>query len=298
LNSGDSVYLAANAIVEGRFLLAAGSSNITIRGRGILSMGEWTQTSINSTYLRERSTFFSAGTHRFVLEGLTLVNGTGWTVAIENWGGSHTHDNHYRNLKMVHWNGCTDGLWVTGDNNRADNCFIFNNDDAIVTKGGNNTRVSNIVFWGGRWGRFTLFYNTGTAVSNLTIENVDVIGKEGAPYLFLAEMKRRPIDMRDVTFRNIRIEERNVSGSYNKQRLFWLRSDYFAGTINNWLFENITLDRQLAEEGSFLASADHPYKDITFKNLRMGGRLILSPADSHIRFNEHVTGVRFLPAGP
>lgn len=37
--SNDRVYIAAGAIVEGRFLLAPGSTNIAIRARGVLSGG-------------------------------------------------------------------------------------------------------------------------------------------------------------------------------------------------------------------------------------------------------------------
>jgi hypothetical protein len=46
----------------------------------------------------------------------------------------------------------TDGIWVTGNYNVVDDVFIFNNDDAFVSKGGRNTAFSNAVFWGGKQG--------------------------------------------------------------------------------------------------------------------------------------------------
>lgn len=294
LTSGQHVYIAAGAIVEGRFLLAEGSTDIRIAGRGILSMGEWPHTSRKNSFLGPHSTFYSRGTSHFVLEGLTLVQGAGWTVAMDG-RAKLTHDNLYQNIKMVHFSGNTDGFWITGDRNRVEDCFVFNNDDAIVTKGGNDSVVTNLVFWGGVWGRLLLFQNHGINVSNLTFVNVDVIGKEGGPRLIFGESMGKSSELNHVTFRNIRFEQRDHSGGYNNNCLLWLRADEFFGTIKNWRFENVTLDQQFADEGCLLGSATHPYSDITFKNLRMGDKLILSLAASHIRTNQFVSGLKFLP---
>jgi hypothetical protein len=301
LTSGQHVYIAAGAILEGRFVLAKDSKDIRVAGRGILSMGEWPHMSSKVSFCISNSTFYSLGTSHFVLEGLTLVQGSAWTVAIENTDHA-AHDNLYQNIKMVHFSGNTDAFWISGDRNRVEDCFVFNNDDAIVTKGGNDSVVTNLVFWGGVWGRFVLFQNNGVNVTNLTFENVDVIGKEGGPCLILGETARglgqHEMTLQNMTLRNIRFEQRNNSGDFNIGRLFWLRSDKFSATLDHWLFENITLDQQFADEGCLFGSADHPYSDITFKNLRMGGKLVLSPMDSHISTNTYVSCLQFLPPGP
>jgi hypothetical protein len=211
--------------------------------------------------------------------------------------GGRTRDNRYIGINMVHWNGNTDGIWVSGDGNVMDNCFFFINDDAIVTKGGTGTKVSNLVFWGGRWGRLLLIQNNGLDVSNMTIENVDVIGKEDGPQLILADSRRAPINLRDITFRNIRIEERAGDERTHPNAFIRIRSDRFAGSLTNWLFENVTIDKPFANEGELFGSAELPYRGITFKNLRMDGQLILSAAKSHITINEH-TEIKFLPPTP
>lgn len=297
LESGQSVYLAAGAILEGRFLLTEGSNNISIKGRGILCNGEWPHTSTKVSFLIPHSTFYSGGTSNFTLEGLTLVQGAGWTVAIEDFKGNATHDNLYKNINMVQFAGNTDGIWITGDRNRVENCFLFTNDDAIVSKGGYGSVVSNLVFWGGVWGRFSLMYNlSGRSITNLLVENVDIIGKEGGPTFRLLERKGGPIELRDVTFRNIRFEDRRNYDDYSRGQFITYSGDDAQCTIQNLNLENFTLDQQLKEEGFMVGSEKFPFKGITFKNLRMDGKQILSAEDSHILFNSFVTGLNFLPA--
>lgn len=297
LQSGQSVYIAAGAILEGRFRLTEGSSNISIKGRGILCNGEWPHTSERVSFLIPHSTFYSGGTSHFTLEGLTLVQGGGWTVAIEDFKGDATHDNVYKNINMVQFAGNTDGFWITGDRNRVENCFIFNNDDAIVSKGGNGSVVSNIVFWGGTWGRFSYMYNLkGRSITNLLVENVDIIGKEGGPTFMLLERKGGPFQLRDVTFRNIRFEDRRCFDNYSRGQLITYSGDDVQCLIQNLNLENFTLDQQMKEEGFMEGSEKYPFNGVTFKNLRMGGKQILSVEDSHIKFNSFVNDLKFLPA--
>jgi hypothetical protein len=42
-------------------------------------------------------------------------------------------------------------------------------------------------------------------------------------------------------------------------------------------------------------SEKYPFNGVTFKNLRMGGKQILTAEDSHITFNSFVTDLKFLP---
>jgi hypothetical protein len=296
LESGQSVYIAAGAILEGRFLLAEGSNNISIKGRGILCNGEWPHNSTKVSFLIPHSTFYSGGTSHFTLEGLTLVQGAGWTVAIEDFKGDATHDNLYKNINMVQFAGNTDGFWITGDRNRVENCFLFTNDDAIVSKGGNGSVVSNLVFWGGVWGRFSLMYNlSGRSITNLLVENVDIIGKEGGPTFMLLERKGGSIELSDVTFRNIRFEDRRNYDNYSRGQFITYSGDDAQCAIRNLNLENFTLEQQFAEEGFMEGSEKYPFNGITFKILRMGGKQILSAEDSHIKFNSFVTDLKFLP---
>ncbi len=299
LASGERVYLAAGAIVEGRFVLAPGSRDIVIRGRGILSNGEWPHESWDVPYLIKHATFYSEGTHHFHLEGLTLVNATGWTVAIEDLAGDQTHDNRYENLSMVHWAGNSDGIWITGDRNRVDDCFLFINDDGIVTKGGNGSLVTNVVFWGGIWGHLTLWFNFGRDITDLTYERIDVIGKEGGRSLIWGRKIRRApnINLRNITFRDVRVEDRRHPEGLqlsrnNPNRLILVEG---GDRVSGLRFENFQLSTRVADEGSIGQIVDGNGDGVVFQDFRMGGRLILSAEESHITFEPSVDNVRFLP---
>lgn len=305
VRSNERVYLAAGAIVEGRIVLQANSANITIRGRGILSRGEWphpVDLSFNS--LTNLSTIATSGSHHLTIEGLTIVQSTAWQLAIEDYSanGNATYNNAYVNLKMVSFADNTDGIWVTGRNNRVSDCFIFNNDDAFVCKGGGNTTISDCVVWGGPWGHLLLLHTILSGfptIENLTLENIDVIGKEGSPEIIQAS-GRAGRAINNLTFRNIRVEERRRPGNsnntgYNALRLLDFTVANNASSLSNVLFENLSLAERLAEEGQFTGSADVPYSNITFSNLRIGGTLILSREEARITTNEFVKDLRFLP---
>jgi hypothetical protein len=308
VRSNERVYVAAGAIVEGRFALQANSANITIRGRGILSRGEWPHPAdISFNSLTTLSTIGTSGSHHLSIEGLTIVQSTGWQLAIEDFStrGDATHNNAYVNLKMVSFAGNTDGIWVTGRNNRVSDCFIFNNDDAFVCKGGGDTTITDCVVWGGPWGHLLLLHTILGAfptIENLTLDNIDVIGREGSPEIIWGS-GRAGREIRNVTLRNIRFEERRRPGNtnntpYNALRLVNFNAAECTSSITNLLFENISLDQRLPDEGQFLGSAATPYSNITFRNLRMGGTLILSAAEARITANEHVSNLRFLPPTP
>lgn len=308
LKSGERVYIAAGAIVEGRFNLADNSHDISIRGRGLLSGGEWPFDRVSPAWQYTRPAIGGKGSHHFNLEGITFVQSTTWQVALEDGpNGDATHHNVYRNFKTVSWNGCTDGIWITGNDNLIEDVFIFNNDDFFVTKGGRNTRVSNAVVWGGAWGRFMLFqnlYRGATPVDNLVIEHVDMIGREGSAQMFILEsyhqVRRRPVQaMSNVTFRDIVFEERRRPGNsnntgYNKASLFGFDTSTAPGRISGLHFEDIALDQLLPDEGYLLGTKDSPIDGVTFRNLTAAGRRIESLGASHIRINEHVSNVRFL----
>ncbi|MCR5882027.1 hypothetical protein LRS03_03805 [Rhizobacter sp. J219] len=304
LNSGDRVYVDEGAIVEGRFVIEPGSANVKIRGRGILSRGEWSHTSTDYAYLRDNATFWSQHTSDLEIEGLTVVNSNAWQVAIEDYSasGTSTRDNRYLNLNLIGWAGNTDGIWITGQGNIVRDAFIFNNDDALVTKGGTSTQVSNVVWWGSVWGRALLFYPALANlpdIANLSVQDYDIIGKEGSPYMLHVAANTRGKSISNITLRNWRFEERRRPGNtnnsaYNAQHLVRWQDEYSNAAMRNILLENFTLDQALPQEGYIRGSAQHRYQGVTFKNFRRGGALVLNRADSGIEFNEFVDDVSFV----
>lgn len=222
-----------------------------------------------------------SGSHHFTLEGITFVQNTTWQVALEDGPrGDATHHNSYRNVKTVSSNGCTDGIWITGNDSVIDDVFIFNNDDFFVSKGGRNTRVSNAVVWCGAWCRFMLFHNLyayTSPVENLVVEHVDMIGREGSTFMLFLESghdrRKRPVKpMRNVVFRDIVVEERRRPGNsdntpYNQGSLIGFDTALAPGAISGLSFVDIALDQLLPDEGFILGTASFPVDGVTFQRV-------------------------------
>jgi hypothetical protein len=294
LNTGESVYIDGGAIVEGSFLLAPGSSNISITGRGILSMGKWPHTSTRVSYLRDNSAIRGTTTSNFHLEGIIIANSTGWTVAIENYNYTAIN-NQYRNLKLISWNGNSDGIWIDGRDHIVDDCFIFNNDDVITTHGSIDCIVTNIVAWGGVWGRFFM-HADWNSTDGLTFENINIIGSDPGPNVFLVQGESgRSQHINNVVFRNVRLEDHPRLSDYNANRFLVLggRPHLYNIHVNNWLFENITIDHQNIDEGGFFGTPTGLIDGITFRNLRMGGKHITSLEDANMSKNEYARSILF-----
>ncbi|TCN59534.1 T9SS C-terminal target domain-containing protein [Flavobacterium circumlabens] len=282
LKTNDKVYIAAGAVVEGSFLIPWNSKNVSVKGRGILTMGKWKHTTTDLSVLGQYCAVKANGVSNLQMEGIIIANSAAWTLSIYN-SDNLTHDNQYRNLKMVNWNGNTDGIWINGDNNIVDDCFIFNNDDAIMSHGSTNSKISNLVVWGGPWGRL-LWLPSFVATSGFTMENINVIGKDGGEPLILIEREK---DISGVNLKNIRVEQRN-----NNE--FLEVKNTKNGKVKNWKFTDVTLDDQKNIEGSILGNATGgTVDDITFSNLKMGGNFITTLIESKMTKNDYATNIKF-----
>ncbi|WP_280764461.1 Ig-like domain-containing protein [Parabacteroides sp. PFB2-10] len=284
LNSNESVYIAGGAVVEGSFLINRGAGNVKIQGRGVLSMGEWPHTTTDYLYLRTVASIYSAGTKSAKIEGITITNSCGYTIALNNDHGIN-ENNEFRNLNIVCWNGNTDGIWVNGKNITVEDCFIFNNDDIFMSHNLNGAKIKNIVCWGGPWGR--LYWGGAYGdVKGLVMENVEMIGKESGVELFLVNASDRTTALENMTFRNIRIADAPRVSSYAKQMFVNINSG--SHRISNWTFENVTVDI-LNPEGGRINATIEPIKNIVFTNVSVGGKRLTSAADGNITVSGNAT---------
>ncbi|MDA3867242.1 MAG: hypothetical protein PF489_10925 [Salinivirgaceae bacterium] len=287
--SGQSVYIAAGAVVEGSFNIAFGAQNVSIRGRGILSNGEWEfPTSLGYTDMQSASTIRNIGSNNTLIEGIMITNSTGWTLQMESYDGTITNA-QYRNLKLINWNISTDGIWLDGINTIVDDCFIFNNDDMMTTHQSTNCKVTNMVLWGGAYGN--MFMQMSFKSSNgIVYDNIDVIGKEdthGAQLIEIINGGTRAISIDNVTFKNIRIENRKSTNSK------FLGIEPKNQTLNNWLFENISIDGANADEGDIHGTATGLINNFTFRNLKLNGVKVNSLSEARIDINGFVSNVKF-----
>ena len=63
--------------------------------------------------------------------------------------------------------------------------------------------------------------------------------------------------------------------------------------VNNWLFEDITIDDKNPDEGDFLGVATGKITGVKFKNLKMGGLKVGSLSDGNMDANSFVTNITF-----
>ncbi|MDA3866188.1 MAG: hypothetical protein PF489_05480, partial [Salinivirgaceae bacterium] len=306
INSNESVYIAGGAVVEGTFLIPDKATNIEFRGRGIISNGslpvaekQWAGKTPNDS-VAKYSTFTNSNTGKYRetsysntnFEGFIIANGAGWTFGIASTDHA-SHHNTWRNIKLVEWTACTDGIWFDGDNNLIDDCFIFNNDDHVTSHGSNNCVVSNTVIWGGCVGGH-LFSHFGyySNSDNILYENINVIGIDGArEAITIMRPGKSSRIVQNITFRNIRIEAHPSYTGHMQGR--FIAFDAKNVSVKNWLFENITIDDKNADEGNIFGTATSPVDGITFKNLKMGGKKIMSLKEANIKTNEFVKNVTF-----
>ncbi|MBC7913272.1 MAG: hypothetical protein H7Y07_04030 [Pyrinomonadaceae bacterium] len=291
ISSGQSVYIAAGAVVEGSFSIAYGAQNVKIGGRGVVSNGEWEfPPSLGYSDMQNQSTIRNQGSNNTIIEGIIIANSTGWTLQMESYDGTITNA-QYKNLKIINWNISTDGIWFDGINTIVDDCFIFNNDDILTTHQSTNCKISNMVVWGGTYGN--LFMQSSYKSSDgIVYENINMIGKDGGKSLIEVQTGTgAKISINNVTFKNMRIEEHlKTATNFPKKFLFIVPQSQ---DMNNWIFENVTIDDKNPDEGDIYGTANSLINGITFRNLKMGGAKVMSLTEANMDINGFVSNVRF-----
>jgi hypothetical protein len=304
INSNESVYIAGGAVVEGTFLIPDKATNIEFRGRGIISNGslptaEQQGGKAYNDSLTRYSTFTNTNKNKYIpssyshttFEGFIITNGAGWTFGIANYDHT-THHNTWRNIKEVQWSACTDGIWFDGDNNIVDDCFIFNNDDQVTTHASNNCTISNMVTWGGSVGGHLFSHFCWGSSKNLVFENIDLIGIDGAKEVIVVDHTSKGLQaVENIIFKNVRIEAHPSYEGYMSGKFIAFRSKNV--TVKNWLFENITIHDKNAHEGDIHGTATSPVDGITFRNLEMGGKKVITLKEANMDVNEFAKNVKF-----
>ncbi|MBN1670386.1 MAG: fibronectin type III domain-containing protein [Kiritimatiellae bacterium] len=280
------VYIAGGAVVEGTLLLKG--DNIKVRGRGILSAGQWTAEQAEN--ILRNTGYYDA--HEY--SGIVLLNSPGANL------GRVGRNLVVRNVKIICWLGLTDGPHPEGG--LMEDCFLFNNDDTLASSWGSHTVIRKCVVWKGPYGRPITTLNGGTAnQTDCLFEDIDIIGDEGivqersamiASYRIHGDGARGY--KKNFTFRNIRIEEPRVAP------LLFLHADGYL--IENFTFENISAEGQESWEGIVRTSNGGTINGLHFKSLSLGGKTISSLAAAHIQSSGTIRNVTFegggVPAAP
>ena len=272
IDANSTVYIAGGAVLEGTLLLKG--PNIKIRGRGILSSGylewsEWNKGARNIAMLYDDP----AGTSGFnyhEYSGIVMLNSPGW---FSNGYGKYRS---LLNLKAIGWVRNSDYPHLCG-NGIARNCFVFNNDDGLITNTGNNNTYQNCIVDKGPFGRTIVSLGNNNQEYNLW-EDVDVIADEmiNGKYGSIAIIESKGVYKRNYIFRNIRIED----GVAPSQPFVYINADNLK--VNNLTFENITLETVRNNPGTITTLNGATVSDIVFRCIKIAGAYKTSLTDAKI----------------
>jgi hypothetical protein len=285
--SNQTIYIAGGAVVVGSFL--SSGSNLKICGRGILNCGSvsWTEWKLDKTKSPLSTSSTLTG---FELNGFTIVNSPGWHV------NAYGQNTNFTNLKCIAWAGMTDGPHLNGTS-LMKHCFIFNNDDALISNQRDNNTFRDCVVWKGNYGHCMISLNDNSQ-SNLLWEDIDIIGDEAnldfkvGKMMAITTRETGKATKQNFTFRNIRIEGQLP----DKAGLIYIAAKG-SSVIKNVTFENITTEllRTTADntEGSINQTPGASIDGIHFKCLRMNGTLINSLEEAHVKVIGDVKNIDF-----
>lgn len=291
VRSGQTLYLAAGAVVKGA--VAAEGNDIRILGRGILdgSDYEWRKGPYNVTL----------GIHgtNVLVEGITIRGSPHWTIVPR-----HSRHVTVRNVKLC-------GSRVQNDDGinpcnsqevRIIDCFIRSDDDCVAMKGldfsGMNNNVENItvedsILWCDRARIFLLGHESRAEyMRHITLRNLDIIHFTMTPFLFEPGEEMR---LEDVTVDNVRL---HGEGQREFIRLKPVVNQYMRnkvpGHVRNVTFRNVTLTGAPGEYLVQLEGVDpeHRVETVRFENVAVSGKP-LTARSRELRIGQQVEGVQF-----
>ncbi|PQV48993.1 glycosyl hydrolase family 28 [Jejuia pallidilutea] len=281
-------------------------NHITIRGRGIID-----QSAIPRP--KRRYTIFAQKSNDIKIEGIIIRDPSHWTIPLQ------ASDNiHVDNIKILGWRGNSDGVDISNSRDAlVENCFFRTLDDAVVVKSFEgrgevkNIHTRNCVIWNELAHALSIGAEVRENVTNVLFEDCDVIhdvGRETALRVYHCD----DAVIRDVTFKNIRVEEgrRLISVWIGKTR--WTKTPE-RGNVRNVVFKDITatsapIDTTLTgfQDGSdwkpyiirdhasmLLTGFDetHTVEGVVFDNVILDGTPVKA---SQVKANEFVKDIQFI----
>jgi hypothetical protein len=313
LNSNESVYIAAGAIVYGCFY-AEDVTNIRISGRGVLDVSKLERDKGNGAVRL-------LGCTNVVVEDIIMRDPDQWCLNM--FGCKNVH---ISNIKMIGlWRYNADGLDVCNSENVVvENSFVRSFDDALVVKGikwkygdrpVKNVKFSNCTVWCD-WGKALEIGAETVApeISDIVFEGCNIIH---ASYAAIDILHGDAAKIRNIVFENIHIEldgtnyhpqmQANKEDTYKLKdtayspRLLEVRivgtdysQDKTRGFLENVVFKNIFVKTGSQKPESLFHGFDevHRIKSVSIQNLQFNGTRIQSVKEANIHTNAHVDEIQ------
>jgi hypothetical protein len=293
IKDGESVYIAAGAVVEGTFLCSG--NNNKFRGRGILTAGYVSWDSWKADTSQCMISYSDAalvkkyrGASNCQFEGLIMLNSPGWY----NYGSLSSST--VKNIKFLSWNANTDGLRLGGSCLMED-CLFYQNDDCLIGNWGTGNTWRNCIVWNGVYGR-AIVSLVGSTARTFLWENIDIIGEStNNPVILLQNYgNTAPVTLDGYVIRNVRVESPRTMAPFIK--ILSLATTP-AITMKNILLENITTETTLPSEGlidvSKSSSGTSSVNGLEFRDVYIAGNLVTSLGTLKITSSGSVSNLTF-----
>ncbi len=309
------VYLAGGAYVIGTLTSEEPHpSNITIRGRGILSGFGLSESSSENLTWGNHAIDLSNGSNGsgLLIEGITITDPLRSCIVSYN-----TVD--IRNVKLFSWEHRNDGI-VAGDNSLIENNFIKVQDDNIKLYYSNQTVSDNVIWQQTSGAVFKFAWDLKRVAQNNLVTGIDVIHSDVFTDYTAAEPDRPDMHstsavfsamgfqdgaaFQNNAFEDIRIEEENLlrlmslrlvsTHASPSETSVWGDPDPTASKlIYNLTFDNIELAGVPYKQSTLYGNSGGTIKKIWFSNLKIKDNVIGSKAE----FSSRLDGVGLLTDG-
>lgn len=279
LESGKTYYLEGGSYLKGS-MYGRDLSNVTIRGRGILSGEDIPHMGYKEHKFAGVGIRMQDNGRNQLIEGITFINPSMYCIQ------AYSSPLVTRNIKCFGWWYETDG-WVGGDGSLLEDSFFKVNDDVVKLYHSNVVVRDLVIYHQFNGAPFQLGWSSESA-EDVKVEHIDIV-------------KSEPFNSRVFNSNRTMINRRRgTPGSVSKNFLFTdirIDQDISAvigisteGRIENFTLRNVTISGKQNFE-SFLQGGD--IKNISFQSLEIGNKRIRKAADIDLQTQGSVSGVTF-----
>ncbi|MVM35991.1 glycoside hydrolase [Spirosoma sp. HMF4905] len=292
--SDKTVYLAGGAVLRGK-LVCDKVKNVRILGRGIL---DHPLRGIEITH-----------SENVEVDGLIVRNPQHYTVY-----GGQSKGITIRNLKSFSCKGWSDGIDLMSCSDvLVDNVFMRNSDDCIALYGHRwnyygscrNVTVKNSILWADvahpiNLGLHGNTVSVGDTLENITFTNIDILehDEDDPNYQGCMAISCGDLNLiRNIRFENIRVDDFEEGQLVNLRVLYNQKYNTGPGrNIEDVLFKNITYTGALANPSIIEGLSEKgAIKGVTFDNISINGKQILSTTDFGLKVGRFTEAIKFTP---
>jgi len=301
VRSGEKVFIAAGAVVEGKFNMAK-TDRVSIAGRGIIAQGQWTGEPMKKGPAHQHRVFESRHATRLSVSGVICVDMDSHCFDWDNGGRRVT------NLKIIAFNPTTDGPGSIGYGQTVDDpdvvrdCFIVCGDDVLRVDGDvDNVLFEDIAIWHDQNNAmiFGQYVKVGDVTRNITYRNIDVMVSAGKGAVIQTDLQNEG-RVEDIRFENIRVEQFDrgvglglLSLTIDHDTIYfhdkWDTEDH--GRLSEITIRNLSAP---ASPGRILGRNErHMIRNVRFENLVIDGKPITRLGQTDFETNEFIRNVTF-----